>query len=212
MCNRRQITHKLLLDRPQFLFCSTLIHRGAGQYGLVQSRNTQGEDRTYHSSEDSESVNVGVGRRLRLRELPSSTEATASLSARRFKLPLWEDEEAMAVGGGDAETFSWPLFRRELSYERSFSSCSRKMLNKKSPRRTRWIALGIGLLAESSPFLPSSRKNLPSSPSLGSFAMVSQLPKPYMNAPTSNIESSCGPHRPDQLSVGLMFSRGIVHL
>lgn len=42
--------------------------------------------KTYHSSEDSESVKVGVGRRLRFFELPSSIEATASLSARRFML------------------------------------------------------------------------------------------------------------------------------
>ena len=42
--------------------------------------------KAYHSSDDSESVKVGVGRRLRLRELGSSTEATASLSARLFRL------------------------------------------------------------------------------------------------------------------------------
>jgi hypothetical protein len=91
---------------------------------------------TNHSSEDSESVNVGVGRRLRLRELPSSTDATASLSARRFKVPPFE-VEATAAGGGEAEGFNWPLVLSELSYERSFSSCSRRMPNRKSPRLTK---------------------------------------------------------------------------
>src|SRR5882762_7274624 len=95
-----------------------------------------GVKETYHSSEDSESVKVGVGLRFRFRELLSSTDATASLSARLFKL-LVCDDDATAVGGGDVETFSCPLFRRELSYERSFSSCSRNMLSRKSPRRTR---------------------------------------------------------------------------
>lgn len=132
---------------------------------------------THHSSEDSESVKVGVGRRLRFFEPPSSIDATASLSARRFRL-LEIDEDAIAVGGGDVETFSCPLCRRELSYERSFSSCSRSMLSRKSPRRTRWMALGIGLLAESSPFFPSSKKNFPSRPSFGSLTICSQLPKP----------------------------------
>lgn len=58
---------------------------------------------TYHSSEDSESVKVGVGLRFRFRALLSSTEATASLSARRLLLPLYEDD---ATGGGDAEALS----------------------------------------------------------------------------------------------------------
>jgi len=58
-----------------------------------------------HSSEDSESVNVGVGRLLRFFELLSSTEATASLSALRFKLLLCEDAEAKVVGGGDWDVF-----------------------------------------------------------------------------------------------------------
>ena len=39
----------------------------------------------HHSSEEEESVKVGVGRRFRLFVLPSSTDATASLSALRFK-------------------------------------------------------------------------------------------------------------------------------
>lgn len=51
-------------------------------------------------------MNVGVGRRLRFLELPSSIEAIASLSARRFRLLLCDDVDAIAVGGGDAETFS----------------------------------------------------------------------------------------------------------
>jgi hypothetical protein len=57
----------------------------------------------YHSSEDSESVKVGVGLRFRFRALVSSTEATASLSARRLLLPLYEDE---ATGGGDTDALN----------------------------------------------------------------------------------------------------------
>jgi hypothetical protein len=67
---------------------------------------------TYHSSEDSESVKVGVGLRFRFRALVSSTDATASLSARRLLLPLYEDE---ATGGGDAEALNCPFVRREVS-------------------------------------------------------------------------------------------------
>ena len=66
---------------------------------------------THHSSDDSESVNVGVGRRLRFRELLSSTDATASLSALRFRLPLCEEE---ATGAGDTD-LRCPFVRSELS-------------------------------------------------------------------------------------------------
>jgi len=141
------------MSSPDNLSCLSCFLTGRSS-SFVEASSMEG-----HSSEDSESVNVGVGRRLRFRELLSSTDATASLSARLFKL-LVCDDDATAVGGGDVETFSCPLFRRELSYERSFSSCSRNMLSRKSPRRTRCIALGIGLLAESSPFFASSKKKL----------------------------------------------------
>lgn len=59
---------------------------------------------TYHSSSEDESVKVGVGLRFRLARavLLSSTEATASLSARLFRL-LEYDDDAIG-GGGDAET------------------------------------------------------------------------------------------------------------
>ncbi len=42
-------------------------------------------------------------------------DAIASLSARLFMLPPYEDEEAMGGGGGDAEAFNAPRFRNELS-------------------------------------------------------------------------------------------------
>lgn len=79
---------------------------------------------TYHSSEDSESVNVGVGRRFRFFELLSSMDAIASLSARRLILLLWDEEEAKAVGGGEADIFKCPFRISVLSTTRSFSSCS----------------------------------------------------------------------------------------
>ena len=50
---------------------------------------------------------------------------------------LLVDDDATAVGGGVAETFSCPLVRKELSYERSFSSYSRSIPSRKSPRRTK---------------------------------------------------------------------------
>ena len=56
---------------------------------------------TYHSSDDEESVNVGVGLRFRFLVLPSSTEATASLSALLLIEELY-DVEATG-GGGDSE-------------------------------------------------------------------------------------------------------------
>ena len=52
-----------------------------------------------HSSSDDESVNVGVGRRLRFLLAPSSTDATASLSARRL-IELASDVDATGSGGG----------------------------------------------------------------------------------------------------------------
>jgi len=59
-----------------------------------------------HSSDDSESVKVGVGLRLRFLFEGSSTDATASLSARRFRLIAALDVEAVGAGGGVADIFS----------------------------------------------------------------------------------------------------------
>ena len=86
----------------------------------------------HHSSEDEESVKVGVGLLLRFLVLPSSTEATASLSALRLAY-----EVDATGGGGDIELPFGFLLCNVLSIARSFSSCSRRMLSKKSPRRTR---------------------------------------------------------------------------
>lgn len=101
---QQRATYQLLLDRPQFLLGSSLVHRWAATRELA-FEETRKQDSTYHSSEDSESVNVGVGRRFRFFELLSSMDAMASLSARRLILLLCDDEEAKAIGGGEAESF-----------------------------------------------------------------------------------------------------------
>lgn len=60
---------------------------------------------SHHSSDDSESVNVGVGLRLRFFVVVlSSTDAIASLSARLFLLLV--DDEAPVAGGGVTDTLS----------------------------------------------------------------------------------------------------------
>jgi len=118
------------ISSPDSLSCFSCFFTGRNS-SLVAASSIDG-----HSSDDSESVNVGVGRRLRFLVEVSSTDATASLSARLFRL-LVVDDDATTVGGGVAETFSCPLFRKELSYERNFSSCSRNIPRRKSPRRTR---------------------------------------------------------------------------
>ena len=95
------------------------------------------EEQTYHSSDDEESVNVGVGLRLRFLEEPSSIVAIASLSALLLRVLEYEEVDATAIGGGEVETFSDPFVLAELSYERIFSTYSHNNPNKKSPRRTK---------------------------------------------------------------------------
>ena len=72
-------------------------------------------------------MNVGVGLRFRFLVEPSSTEATASLSA---LLPLGGMYDVDGIGGGgDADALYPPLDRRcsVLSMALIFSSCSRSM-------------------------------------------------------------------------------------
>ena len=100
--------------------------------GVMEVEEVGGRRIAHHSSEDEESVKVGVGLLLRFLVLPSSTEATASLSALRLAY-----EVDATGGGGDIELPFGFLLCNVLSIARSFSSCSRRMLSKKSPRRTR---------------------------------------------------------------------------
>ena len=63
---------------------------------VIQSTTT---DSTHHSSDEEESVKVGVGLRFRFLVLPSSIDATASLSALLLE-KLYDDAGG---GGGDSD-------------------------------------------------------------------------------------------------------------
>ena len=111
---------------------SNAVRESRGCGGVMEEMEVGGGRIAHHSSEDEESVKVGVGLLLRFLVLPSSTEATASLSALRLAY-----EVDATGGGGDIELPFGFLLCNVLSIARSFSSCSRRMLSKKSPRRTR---------------------------------------------------------------------------
>jgi len=83
------------ISSPESFNCFNCFFTGRSS-SFVEASSMEG-----HSSEDSESVKVGVGLRFRLRLLVSSIEATASLSARRFRVLTCEDA---TVGGGEVET------------------------------------------------------------------------------------------------------------
>ena len=123
-------------DRKKIFYrdeCEVDIKVGWGWNSRIPAKGaSEWVEGAHHSSEDEESVKVGVGLLLRFLVLPSSTEATASLSALRLAY-----EVDATGGGGDIELPFGFLLCNVLSMARSFSSCSRRMLSKKSPRRTR---------------------------------------------------------------------------
>lgn len=82
----RKLTSCFLTGRSSSFVAASSME-GLQYVAVSTDRTPRDIDETYHSSDDEESVKVGVGLRFRFLLLPSSTDATASLSA-RFRIEV----------------------------------------------------------------------------------------------------------------------------